>query len=127
MLAELADGHAFGHPPAQRRDGFRAHGMLPSKVRLEPHDLRTGRAAAYITAECLPLLPRERFSPLAQSGPTAADRFRRASRRWASERISYQVAVWLTHGAGSLAGIGMIHGGDHPSGVRHGCCRPAPL
>src|SRR4051812_18204739 len=39
----------------------------------------------------------------------------------------YQVAVWLTHGAGSLAGIGMIHGGDHPSGGRHGCCRPAPL
>ena len=33
----------------------------------------------------------------------------------------------LTHGAGSLAGIGMIHGGDHPSGGRHGCCRPAPL
>src|SRR3954467_4779194 len=40
---------------------------------------------------------------------------------------SYQVAVWLTHGAGSLAGIGMVHGGDHPSGGRHGCCRPAPL
>src|SRR3954447_23064896 len=38
--------------------------MLPSEVRLEPHDLRTGRAAAYITAECLPLLLRERFSPL---------------------------------------------------------------
>src|SRR4051812_36249137 len=64
MLAELADGHAFGHPPAQRRDGFRAHGRLPSEVRLEPHDLRTGRAAAYTTAECLPLLPRERFSPM---------------------------------------------------------------
>jgi hypothetical protein len=38
--------------------------MLPSEMRLEPHDLRTGRAAAYLTAECLPLLPRERFSPL---------------------------------------------------------------
>src|SRR5215207_7273894 len=62
-LANLADGHVFDHPPAQRRDGFRAHGRLPSEVRLEPHDLRTGRAAAYTTAECLPLLPRERFSP----------------------------------------------------------------
>src|SRR3954470_16702154 len=68
VLAELADGHAFDHSPAQRRDGFRAHGRLPSEVRLEPHDLRTGRAAAYITAECLPLLPRERFSPLSAAG-----------------------------------------------------------
>src|SRR4051794_3608914 len=42
-------------------------------------------------------------------------------------RRLYQIAVWLTHGPGSLAGIGMIHGGDHPSGGRHGCCRPASL
>src|SRR4051794_20030073 len=39
----------------------------------------------------------------------------------------YQVAVWLTHGAAFLAGLGMIHGGDHPSGGRHGRCRPAPI
>src|SRR5947199_6295413 len=49
----------------------------------------------------------------------------RATSSWMASRVSlYQVAVWLTHGAGSLAGIGMIHGGDHLSGGRHGCCRP---
>ena len=57
-------------------------------MRLEPHDLRTGRAAAYITAECLPLLPRERFSPLAPFGRRSDDRFREEFRTLASVRKS---------------------------------------
>lgn len=33
VRAELPDGHVLDHPPAQRRDGVRAHGRLPSEVR----------------------------------------------------------------------------------------------
>jgi hypothetical protein len=32
MRAELADGHVPEHPPAQRRDGVRAHKRFPTKV-----------------------------------------------------------------------------------------------
>src|SRR3954447_26914297 len=59
--------------------------MLPSEVRLEPHDLRTGRAAAYITAECLPLLPRERFSPV---GAHDLSGFRRRDRMLPEVRMA---------------------------------------
>src|ERR671920_2561127 len=51
------------------------------------------------------------------SGPaplSTIDPFHPARVRLRPVGNSYQVTGCLTHGADSLAGLGMVHGGDHP-------------
>ena len=89
------------------------------------HSLRAVSPGSRHDAETLDLLSRNHSET--HLWETKGNKLGHSRRSMLRDSELYQVAVWLTHGAGSLAGIGMIHGGDHPSGGRHGCCRPAPL
>src|SRR5208283_435414 len=76
VFAETARRHVVDQALTQRADGLLGHGKLLSRVGLNPTILRQGRAFPLSllprSLRSLAALPRERFSPWTESGPSLA-------------------------------------------------------